>query len=452
MVFRTLSWYTWILSLLTGVFLASDCLSEERREGTLGFLFLTDLKGYDVVLGKFAAVGLNAFYGLLAVLPVLSLSLLAGGVTGAEFWRMCLALLNTLFFAVAASIWVSANCQSGYRAMSATIALLVAFMALTSIAAALASVVTRFGAVLFHIGAVSPLAAFRLAPEAGYWRQAAVFWTSLGLSHLAGWMFLGLASWRLKYFTDTARSSGVWQRMLTRNLLVGRSERLSELLDTNPVLWLLDDSRRLRWVAWALALAGAAALIFVASKWPDQAGAVSIYLSWPFYFLLKLFFGIQACRFFSEARRTGTLEMFCCTPITMKTMIRGQWLALRGIFLWPAVVLMGAHLVCVGALWFSFGSAHKPSPIFGSAFFPLMALLQVANSVADFFALGWFGMWSALSYKKAGTATGLTILYVLILPAILRCVPTLAIDTVFIVVGWTKLQEDFRRRQPDWNT
>ena len=35
-IFGTLSWYTWMLSLLAGVFLASDCLSEERREGTLG--------------------------------------------------------------------------------------------------------------------------------------------------------------------------------------------------------------------------------------------------------------------------------------------------------------------------------------------------------------------------------------------------------------------------------
>src|SRR5690348_11954001 len=33
----------------------ADCLSEEKREGTLGLLFLTDLKGYDIVLGKLAA-------------------------------------------------------------------------------------------------------------------------------------------------------------------------------------------------------------------------------------------------------------------------------------------------------------------------------------------------------------------------------------------------------------
>jgi ABC-type transport system involved in multi-copper enzyme maturation permease subunit len=82
-MFTFLSWYALLTTLLAGVFLASDSLSEERREGTLGLLFLTDLKGYDVVLGKFMAVSLNAFYGLLAVFPVLALCLLSGGVSGA---------------------------------------------------------------------------------------------------------------------------------------------------------------------------------------------------------------------------------------------------------------------------------------------------------------------------------------------------------------------------------
>ena len=33
--------------LFSGLRFTADCLSEEKREGTLGLLFLTDLKGYD---------------------------------------------------------------------------------------------------------------------------------------------------------------------------------------------------------------------------------------------------------------------------------------------------------------------------------------------------------------------------------------------------------------------
>src|SRR5271165_6742588 len=46
--------------LLAGIFLTADCLSEEKREGTLGLLFLTDLRGYDVVLGKLMATSVHS--------------------------------------------------------------------------------------------------------------------------------------------------------------------------------------------------------------------------------------------------------------------------------------------------------------------------------------------------------------------------------------------------------
>src|SRR6266498_5222362 len=40
---------------LSGLRDTADCLSGEKREGTLGLLFLTDLRGYDIVIGKMAA-------------------------------------------------------------------------------------------------------------------------------------------------------------------------------------------------------------------------------------------------------------------------------------------------------------------------------------------------------------------------------------------------------------
>src|SRR5208282_939788 len=76
--------------LFTGVRSTADCVSEEKREGTLGLLFLTDLKGYDVVGGKLVATSLNSFYGLTAIFPVLAIPLLMGGTTSAEFWRISL--------------------------------------------------------------------------------------------------------------------------------------------------------------------------------------------------------------------------------------------------------------------------------------------------------------------------------------------------------------------------
>ena len=50
MMFIWLTIIAGLFCLFAGARATADCLSEERREGTLGLLFLTDLKGYDVVL------------------------------------------------------------------------------------------------------------------------------------------------------------------------------------------------------------------------------------------------------------------------------------------------------------------------------------------------------------------------------------------------------------------
>jgi hypothetical protein len=445
-MFTVLSWYALLMTLLAGVFLASDSLSEERREGTLGLLFLTDLKGYDVVLGKFMAISLNAFYGLLAVFPVLALCLLAGGVSGAEFWRTCMALLNLLFFSVTAGMLVSSCSRSSYRAMAGTIALLVLWLLVTKVAA-----VTRF----CYASYVSPFEPFLMASDTEYFRLARAFWTSLAISHLTGWIFLAWAAWRLRSFVEKGKTGGVWQRVFRRNLLAGNAVRRTRLLEINPVLWLLDDSRRLRWVAWSLSLAGVAVIMVIILNSVAMALFIIGYATWPFYFLLKIFVAIQACRFFGEARRTGALELLCCTPLTMRAIVKGQWTLLRRVFLWPLLVMLCAHFAALVYLSSKGTGFLGPGAAMPGPFEPILFLLQfkvIPNNLADFFAIGWFGMWLALSMQRPNMATGLTILSVVILPMIAFCIPTLASDAIFIAIGWVKMSEDFRLRQAQWVT
>jgi ABC-type transport system involved in multi-copper enzyme maturation permease subunit len=441
LVFNFLSYYVFIVALLGGVFLASDCLSKERREGTLGFLFLTDLKGYDVVLGKFMAISLNAFYGLLAVFPILGLSLLAGGVTGQEFGRMTLALINALFFSIAVATWVSSRSVSSYRAMSSTICLLIGLIAAAQIArVCMTFVPAGFANPLFYLSILSPAEPFLLASDAGYMYQARTFWLSLGASHLLGWTFLGVASWRLPHLIEPVEGTGFWRRHLSGELLAGKSQRRRALLEINPVLWLMDDSRRLRWVAWGLAITGGSVMVIVGRLGP-MPGFFTSYLTWPFYFLLKVFFAIQACRFFSEARRTESLELLRATPLNGQAILEGQWLALGRIFLWPVIILIAAQF---GALIASKHDYIRGQPMDFYFLFPVF-LWQTGNYVADFFALGWFGMWLALTCKKPEMAAGLTILFVLILPMVAFCVPNIIIDFVFIIFARSKLQQQFRK-------
>ena len=115
-MFGVLTWLSLATVLAAGLFLTSDCLSEEKREGTLGLLFLTDLGGYDVVSGKLLATSLQGLYGLLAVLPILSITQLMGGVTGEQFLKTSLALVNALFLSLAAGLFVSALSRDAQKA------------------------------------------------------------------------------------------------------------------------------------------------------------------------------------------------------------------------------------------------------------------------------------------------------------------------------------------------
>jgi ABC-type transport system involved in multi-copper enzyme maturation permease subunit len=440
--FTVVSWYALLTTSLAGVFLASDSLSEERREGTLGLLFLTDLKGYDVVLGKFMAVSLNTFYGLLAVFPILAISLLAGGVTGAEFWRTCLALLNILFFAVATAMLISSLSTSSSRAMTGAIAALVICLTGTIVSSAAN---TRYAAI------ASPFMSFLTASDAEYFLLAHLFWIALAVSHVVGWIFLGLAAWRIKFFANTEKGGSLWRQNLSKNVLEEKSGRRTKLLETNPVLLLLGDSRRISGGVRALVLLALIGIAVAMGGMGPSAVFFLGYATWPFYFLLKIFVAIQACRFFVEARRTGALELICCTPITMKAIIQGQWILLRRVFLWPLVVLLLTHAAALVYISMHGGQTGLLAlPGFGSFFLLWTAFKVIPNNLADFFAIGWFGMWLALSMQRPNQAAAVTILSVLILPMIAVCVPTLATDAIFIAVGWTKLSEDFRLRQAQW--
>src|SRR2546426_6932189 len=121
MLFYALTWTCLAAALSAGLFFTSDCLSEEKREGTLGFLFLTDLRGHDVVLGKLLGTSLRSSSALLAVFPILAITLFMGGVAPAEFWKTTLALANAMFVSLVAGLFVSALSRQSQRAMAGTL-------------------------------------------------------------------------------------------------------------------------------------------------------------------------------------------------------------------------------------------------------------------------------------------------------------------------------------------
>ena len=407
--FQTLSYLTLGFCLLEGVRKTADCLSEEKREGTLGLLFLTDLKGYDVVFGKLMATSLNSFYGLVAVLPVLALPLLLGGVTPGEYWRVVLALLNILFFSLCAGICVSSLNRSEEWATGNTAALIAMFAGVPFL---------TFTTFFYPL---SPVYSFHLAFDTNYPGASSAYWESLGFTQLWSWLLLVCASLAAPRFWQEKAAGTKMKFWPRRNLppdpaiAARRARARAATLNTNPVLWLAEHQRGRNSALYVLV--GLTACGMVSCFFASSHGYVLVFLAcaWLLNFILKTRMAAQACHCMSEARRNNTLEMLLATPLTVNQIIEGQIQALHRIFFAPVVLILGLEAAGLGlAITKSFaGGGPRAADAGGSLFLALGYLIVFGLDVVS---LQYVGMWFGLTSKRESQATMKTILYVLIAP------------------------------------
>jgi ABC-type transport system involved in multi-copper enzyme maturation permease subunit len=109
--------FLWIV----GPLLTADCLSREKREGTIGLLFLTPLRPIEVVLSKVAAHCLQGASVLLAIVPVLVVPLLLGGITLPDVVRMALLQAAALALALTSGLLASSLFRDGLVARLAAV-------------------------------------------------------------------------------------------------------------------------------------------------------------------------------------------------------------------------------------------------------------------------------------------------------------------------------------------
>jgi len=115
--------------------LTADTLSQERRENTLGLLFLTGLTGREIVLGKSCAHSLRALNLVLTMIPFQILPVILGGVTWAEIVFVNVINFTSILLALAAGMLASAVSRRWWRALP--LALLLAALYLVLFTAAL---------------------------------------------------------------------------------------------------------------------------------------------------------------------------------------------------------------------------------------------------------------------------------------------------------------------------
>lgn len=416
-----------LFALLSGVRSTADCMSQEKREGTLGLLFLTDLKGYDVVLGKLAATSLNSFYGLIGILPMLAIPLLMGGIGLDEFGRMALVALNTLFFSLTLGLCVSVFSRSGRKAIGLTFLFLALFTVGLPVLGSIIGFYHGFSErEFFWFCLTSPLFSFISALEdarknAPGWFSYR-FWLSTAVIHGLSWLLFIVASlYAPRVWQD--RPAGVarmrW-RDRWRNLTLGdsihRAKFRTRLLDKNAFYWLAARARLKPLGIWLVLAAMACAWLFFAKKVGREWFSPELYLlsAIVLNMLIKSWFASEVGRQLSEDRRTGALELLLSTPLSVREILRGQRLALERQFFWPVVAVLGVFMACLWATLLSrqrYYEGDEYSTLW-TCFYLALALMLVA----DLIALYWVGLWQGLTARSGRRAAQGTVGCVLILP------------------------------------
>lgn len=420
-LFRSLSGVLLAYALFYGARSTADCLSSEKREGTLGLLFLTDLKGYDVVLGKITASSLGGFYGLLGVFPVLAVPLLMGGITQGEFWRMVIVLIVTFLFSLTVGIFASAVFRETRSAMSASFLLTITPSILLPGVGAIILANTNGRTFVRDWFLASPGYPFALSFDRFYITEWQNFWTSLAIIHALTWLFVILASCIIpRVWQDRpAQSANPGLRELWRRGRYGTSAQRAalrqRLLHINAFFWLACRDRRKRRRVWYF-------LAFMTGWWiwgriqfggDWDIAAVSLAAAFLLNAAFKTWVAFESSERLAEDRNGGALELLLSTRLTVRDIVRGQRLALFRIFLAPALVvfIVEIYLMWVCLLPFRGDSEFRTVLLTWLAGFLMMA--------ADIVALFWVSMHAAMSTRRPQQAASIAMLRVLALPWVL---------------------------------
>jgi len=331
-----------VVPLLTG-----DCLSRERREGTLGLLFLTPLKPAGIVIGKSLTHALRALTFVLVAFPILAIPILLGGVNGRHIIEAMLLNGCALFFALSAGLIASSYCREWNRAL-----LLAEFLS-----ALFAGTVLYLRIVNQHsLGGLRfgffPLAGYSLsfypsAPRLPGGRQLP--WLEPGLfllSALAFVLAILIAANRLRktWMDQVPSRQQLWLLRIFCTPFVLPTffrRRMRRKLNRNPIIWLQDYSWSARLSKWGWFLLITIIETFLITTIPGLV--LSRFWIRPQSLLIELIglgLAFSAVGSFRREKLNGALELLLVTPLREIQIIGGR---LWGIWtqFFPAVLLLG---------------------------------------------------------------------------------------------------------------
>lgn len=412
-----------VLSLLAGPYLTADVVSSEKREGTLGLLFLTPLNGWQIVLGKMVTHSLQVGYALLGIFTLFFLPLFLGGVVWSEVARIVLTLLLTLQLSLACGILWSALVTEARTAVLATLITVLLFVFLPWLPAFLESLVTRRTPTIAGLPQLSPMTQMIFAFEANFRMVrtpvvpiasgALIYWGSVLCNLICSVGLVGLAGWLLPRIWRQSEAGARIpkpERSTPSGQIIALRPRIG---DAEPLLWLaLRGVRESLWIgamrALVLCFFGLMLFLSVTTRNEEECFIAAICAAYGLHLVTRIQFALTATRRLTEDRRSGALEALLTTPIEETALIAAYHESLKRAFRLPLAMLIGMNAALLFTVFAAYRKLHMGGGAWAifSAFFVGGALI----TLADFAAMRWLclreSLRKATQLKAAGRALG----------------------------------------------
>ena len=333
--------------------LTADCLSKERREGTLNLLFLTPLTPRGIVAAKSFVHALRALTVTAAALPVISLAVLFGG----SGWKEALlaamhnsvALMLALGAGLIASTHVTQARPAGATAVAASVAFtFLGFMLhIIMVAALFALRVPSYRLDLRDLLRNFMAEAYVTSGADGYW---STMLAAMNPTQFSTWMLATLihvvvvtvlflfiinhAAGRLRENVNESTQRDErsrWISVFASPFILRRTlgESVRNALSRNPIGWLhlrTTGARLTKWL-WALAVSCGGLYMYFA-----RVGGIDVLA-----LALGAGMAFSAAGSFHREREFGVMELILVAPLSVGQIMWGRIRGLWAQFL-PAVL------------------------------------------------------------------------------------------------------------------
>ncbi len=423
LTFKLLSSTVFAGCLLGGVLLTSDSIVSERRTGTLGLLFLTELGSLDVTFGKLSACAVQGLCALLGTLPILALPLMMGGVSWTAFWTACLLLISTFACSAGIGLWASARSRSTAGAYSHALLVIVLLCTLPPLAAWLAQGSGIGPAFVTRIDLLSPVTGLARAWSADATMGSSILGALLSASSSALYGAMALAAAALE-LSRTGRTGFAPDRtkpgpegVQAAGTAASAPLPLSLTSYARQYLRRIPQVRGLDWI-FRLGLVAFGCFQFAAFIAPKQSLAIPLFITamliaYALHVVFKIRTALAAVGPWLEEIQQGGLELLLCTPVNPTTLRRGRREAVRYRVHDTRRLLVAVNLLlCLNIFDPELDLGDAPIRIVFLAIF----LGGIASLWADAPAIENAGVLHALKQRKIGTVLARTLLPILLPP------------------------------------